>query len=287
MTRAQRNKAQAHKAPPRRMQGLTALPGSGPVRMDLPGGNWIVNVGAWQALLDDGTDQLEAGDFDQAVQTLTKALKSAPAGTPMRSRALWALGTAWAQLEKYDVAYPLHKEAVALEPQRPEYWHNLAMTCLGRHYPVEAEAAWHKCLAVEPGADLRRMALDGLCEVESGRAMRIAASPGLTVEAIRAHEPVFRAGLDAIDRHDFAAAMALFQQSAALDNCHRQSWANLGVALMASGRLDESEVALRRALQIDPAYAFAQSRMRVLEELRLAAPGVGEGGEAGALGRVG
>lgn len=168
----------------------------------------------------------------------------------------------------FDRAYDLQHEAIELNPTQCEYWYNLGLTCIYRLHPVEAEAAWRKCLELNPDADIERKALAGLEVIAKAYATRLAGNPALSVDAIRKQEPVFRGGVAALRRQDFDVAAALFRQSLDLDAGHHQSWGNLGCSLIGLQRVDEAEAALRKALELAPDYQFARDNLLALQSLR-------------------
>jgi tetratricopeptide (TPR) repeat protein len=214
----------------------------------------------------------EAGRLERAERILASLLDESPPASPLRAEAAWGLGTVFAKMDDQDAAYPLLKEAVALDGGRSEFWFNLGMTCLHRLHPYEAESAWRRCLELDPDAEVARMAREGLADIETLTKARLAANPAVTRAALREQERVYREGVAAIDRQDAARAVERFRASVALDDRHHQSWGNLGTALLLAGRLDEAEQALTRALELDPGYRHARTNLELLRRERAMGP---------------
>jgi Flp pilus assembly protein TadD len=239
--------------------------------VDLARGKWIINLTEWEAEFDRGMTELEAGRLDQAERTLRQLFDDSPAGTPMRTQAAFGLGTVYAKLEDYDQAYPLLKEAVALDPRRFEYWANLALVCGHRLRVFETERAWRKCLELGPSEDVVRMANSSLELIEQETRARLAANPQVTRQALARQERRFDDGLRALDRRDAAGAADLFRRSVAIDPMHHQSWGNLGSALVNLGQFDEGEQALEQALKLRPDYQFARFNLEIARRVRVSA----------------
>jgi Flp pilus assembly protein TadD len=51
-------------------------------------------------------------------------------------------------------------------------------------------------------------------------------------------------------------------------DCLPQPWGNLGGCLIMQERYDEAEAALRRALEVDPAYELARQNLALMPEIR-------------------
>jgi Flp pilus assembly protein TadD len=168
-------------------------------------------------------------------------------------------------------AYPLLKEAVALDPRRFEHWHNLALVCGYRRRVFETERAWRKCLKLGPTEDIARMAHASLELIEEEIRARLAANPRVTHQTLDRQERIFDDGVRALDRGDTAGAADLFRRSVAIDPMHHQSWGNLGSALVNLGQFDEGEQALEQALKLCPDYQFARFNLEIARRVRVSA----------------
>jgi Tfp pilus assembly protein PilF len=66
----------------------------------------------------------------------------------------------------------------------------------------------------------------------------------------------------------WAEAEPLLRQSIALGDVLPQPWGNLGLCLLMPRQFDAAEVALRRALEIDPSYTIARQNLAGLPAIR-------------------
>src|SRR5438128_1192106 len=74
--------------------------------------------------------------------------------------------------------------------------------------------------------------------------------------------------LDRAAQQRWAAAELLFGQTIALGEVLPQPWGNLGLCLVMQRQFDAAEVALRRALEIDPSYTTARQNLAGLPAIR-------------------
>jgi Flp pilus assembly protein TadD len=237
-------------------------------QLDLSRGEWPVDLSKWDAQFSRGMTLLEAGRTHEAEREMRELLADSPIGSPVRAEACFGLGTVYTRLEEYEQAYLLFKEATELDGGRYDYWHNLAMACIHRLRPYEAEAAWLKCLQHNPDEEALRMVRSGLDVIEQAARTRILANPEVTHEALVTQERVFDAGLKALESNDAMLAVEHFRQCVAIDPMHCQSWGNLGMSLLKMNQLEEGEHALEQALKIDPEYQFARFNLESLRRLR-------------------
>lgn len=76
------------------------------------------------------------------------------------------------------------------------------------------------------------------------------------------------AGKVALDRSEFARALALFERAQALDPAHIFSAWNVGLALFYLRRFDEAEAALERVLTIDGSERVRQKAGELIAVMR-------------------
>ncbi|MFN3946386.1 MAG: YaiO family outer membrane beta-barrel protein [Allosphingosinicella sp.] len=87
-----------------------------------------------------------------------------------------------------------------------------------------------------------------------------------------AGEELYREGVAARHAGDHRRAVALLRQLVDAEPGNADAQLQLGLALMAEGRLDEAEAALRRTLAIAPDYADARAALARLEAQRRSTP---------------
>lgn len=257
LTRQQRAKAQQHRS---KLAPSSAHPrpiGAPPVRVATPDGNWTVNVGEFDRLLDNAATLMEQGRVDEAGPLVAKALDAAPEESPMRAKAAWMLGTLYAMKKDWSNAYRLHSEAVRLDPTQPEYWFNLGLTCLNRNMVANAGIAWTRCMALGADAYMTRVVQESLPQLHRDARRHLAEQPHMTLATLAEHEVLYRQALDTLDRGDAATAHRMFLRCTELDPQHHRSWGNLGAALLALRQFEQADEAFAKALAIQPDYAFA------------------------------
>jgi TolB-like protein/Tfp pilus assembly protein PilF len=154
------------------------------------------------------------------------------------------------------------RQALATDPEFALCWAELA-----RAYTIEAGRAW---IAVDEGFEKARIAVDKALEFEpdlaEGHAMReriqetydwdfdgAEVSIGRALELAPGNSSVLdRAAILTYKLGDFEEALALSRRAVAQDPLSAAIWHNVGLIAYAAGRLDESEQAFRKALELIP-----------------------------------
>ena len=83
--------------------------------------------------------------------------------------------------------------------------------------------------------------------------------------------PVYSLGVLAENRHDVAAATALYEQSVALAPKFDSGWFNLAAMYASAGRFDDALQALDKVLALNPGAADALAMRRHVEADQAAA----------------
>ena len=96
--------------------------------------------------------------------------------------------------------------------------------------------------------------------------------PNFTLDQLIEQENIFQRGLKLMEASQWNEAGQAFQASIAMGDCLPQPWGNLGICLLMQERYDEAEVALKRALVIDPEYTIAKNNLAMLSESRWMGP---------------
>jgi tetratricopeptide (TPR) repeat protein len=232
--------------------------------------DWIVDLSAVERLIEQGNEYLiHDDDLLRAERTFKKALRLVPLGVPPRDVILYDLGTVYARGQRYEDAYQHFQAAIAVNAERPEYWFNLAMSCLHTLRLGRALRVMEQCVAMSMDDTLRHIAHKELVSMRRMVEHELSIRPkGFTVEQLIEQEDTFQEGCSAMEADRWTEAADLFRRVIAMADVLPQPWGNLGLCLLMMEQYDEGEAALRRALEIEPDYEFAQYNLATLERLR-------------------
>lgn len=232
--------------------------------------DWIFDLSAVERLIEQGDEYLtHDDDLLRAERTFKKALSLVPIGVPPRDVILYDLGTVYARGRRHEDAYQHFQAAIAVNAERPEYWFNLAMSCLHTLRLGRALRAMEQCVSMRMGDPLRRMAHKELVSLRRMVEIELSTRPeGFTVEQLIEQEDAFQEGCSAMEAERWPEAADLFRRVIDMADVLPQPWGNLGLCLLMMEQYDEGEAALRRALEIEPDYKFAQYNLAMLERLR-------------------
>jgi Flp pilus assembly protein TadD len=233
-----------------------------------------VEVSTVERLIDQGTEYLLRDDLPNAERTFKRALQLVPAGMPPCDVVLYDLGTVYARGQRTEEAYQHFKAAIAVNDKRPEYWFNLAMSCLHTLRLGRAQRALERCLELPMSFELQRMAHKELLSVQGMVARELSIRPEeFTIDQLIEQSDIFQEGCAAMEAKRWSKAAGLFRRVIEMADAIPQPQGNLGLCLLMMGKYDEAARALQRALEIEPGYEFAQHNLTMLERLRK------EGGE--------
>ncbi len=217
--------------------------------------------------------QIFQGNYAEAVATCQRLLNYLPQHAQQRVDVLDQLGTAQAMLQNFPQSYAAYTEALSLDPDNAELWFNRGMASrftsrFGRSlrdYEHAKELNIRPELAKKLGEEL-----DFAREL-AGKTLKLR-GPDFTLDQLIEQEDLFQDGLQLTEAGEWEEAEQAFRSSIAMGDCLPQPWGNLGICLMMQERYDEAEVALKRALVIDPRYTLAKSNLAALPEIRRTGP---------------
>ena len=242
---------------------------------------------------------LQGGRLDEAILVLTDAVPLA--GGERRARALYNLGLALGRSERYLDAREAFESAIKFAPSHmPSRMALAGLYFRNLNKPDRAESLYEETLDLDASYG---PAIAGLAEIEHergnndlaeeylrtsismnpsyDRARRdlaaILSETGRIDEARRELNWIMENGSDKVEAAyqlgrieynagNFDAAITYYNNSFAFsDGKHAMSLNNLGLALKAAGKLDESRAAFHNAVGIDPDYANAFYNLGLLE----------------------
>ncbi len=183
------------------------------------------------------------------------------------------LGLAHGMLQHFEESYALFTEAVSLDPTNAELWYNHGLACEFTTRFAQATHSYERAIKFLGSAS-------GELSQKLARALEM--SRKQVEEAVKLYEgritPAqyfelekhFMYGMSMMRQEKWKEAEQSFRQLIALGGYLPQYWGNLGVSLVMQLRYDEAEVALKRALEIDPSYAMALDNLTKLPEIKRA-----------------
>ena len=209
------------------------------------------------------------------------------------------LGEVLLRKDRFAASAVHSRQALALEPEYPSAWHNLAIALLALEQPHEAEIAARRALELHPSRADTRIALaralyaqgqsDGALEqlgwaagqeqtngdvryaigrllLQMGRpgdaAQHLEAAAGLLSNDYWTHYDLGRA------RHMAGtgeAALAAFEAAARIDPTRPDALSAAGAVGLSAGNVDQARDYLERALIADPSYLPARINLGLLE----------------------
>ena len=219
--------------------------------------------------LDQATRRLAGADYPGVISTTQRVLRHTAASPEQRAAALDHLGVAHLMLQQFDAAYAALSQALALTPDDASLWYNRG---LASRFTMRFGLALHdfeRALALESDSILAQKVAEEL-QVSREMAERELAMRGrhFTLEQLIEQEELFQHGVQQMAAEVWEQAEQTFRQIIAMGDGLPQPWGNLGACLIMQQRYDEAELALQRALAIDPKYEFARYNLAALPSFR-------------------
>jgi tetratricopeptide (TPR) repeat protein len=216
-------------------------------RIDVP------DAAAARALLQQAMDAHRAGDIDAAETGYREILDR----FPHHADALHLLGTCRHQRRAGREAYELVSEAIAANPDAPEYHNTLGMILMAAGKHDLAVQCFTRALRLRPDyRDAQNNLALALSEMR-----RYAEAETVLRHAIaeRPDDPVLLTGLGRLRlfMQDIAGALACFHDALKVAPEHVGALNNIGVALNLLGDRDGAGAAFERALALDSAHVDA------------------------------
>lgn len=220
--------------------------------------------------LDQAATQLAQTNYAGTLATTQRILSRATPTRAQRVEALSYAGIAYSMLQEYDAAFTALSQALALDPNDAHLWYNRAMACRFTMRTGQSLRDFERAMHLEQDPALLEKMTDELAfsrkMAEASRALR---GLDFTLEQLIEQEELFQTGVRLMAAEQWEPTEQTFRRVIAMGDCLPQPWGNLGVCLIMQQRYDEAEIALRRALEVDPKYALARQNLAALPRMRL------------------
>jgi|GEM_PF-1087508 len=222
-----------------------------------------------EALLIDVSEHIVQKDYEKAAEICESLLNYLPKGAPQRAEVLYYYGSLQAIAQNFQQAYDAYTEALSIEPKNADLWYNRGMASVFTSRFGRSLRDYEKAAALnttpELTADIETRIKESRQLVKGALATR---GPDFTLDQLIEQEDTYQAGLSLMAQGKWQEAETALRRSIAMGDCLPQPWGNIAGCYMMQGRYDEAEAALKRALEIDPRYDLARQNLARLPEIR-------------------
>jgi len=215
--------------------------------------------------------QILQGDFAGTIDTCTPVLSHLPRRSSTRVEVLALLGLAHGMLQHYEESYDLFTEALTIDPTNAQLWYNRGLACRYTTRVGQAVRDFERAVALsehDTGELARKFAQE--LEISRRHIQEAMQEQGVhsTLDQFIEREERFMQAMSLMRLSKWEEAERAFRQIIEMGGHLPQYWGNLGVSLIMQLRYDEAEIALKQALEIDPAYPIARNNLVKLPEIR-------------------
>lgn len=233
------------------------------------------------------------GDFDRSEQLLNKASEifTDQKNVHFLSLCFIALALVNTSLEKDDGAISAYKQAIALSPENPHLWNNLARLYLKKNQGANALFAYENAIKINPGDAVAWNGLASIYDqnekteeaivaynqtiallpkINFGETNRINQNP--EVEKFYILSRIRLAALYA-KKGQYGKALDTYKQGLKLDAENAELWNEIGVLLIKMNANEDARYAISKAIEFNPEYgeaymnlAYAYARLNMPRE---------------------
>jgi len=219
--------------------------------------------------LERATQQLATGHYAGAIATAQRVLRAPIASPDQRAEAYERLGAAHMMLQQFEEAYMAVSAALEISPTDAMLWYNHGTTARYTMRIGQSLRDFERAAAL----DVDGMLSDKIAQELAFTRPLVAEALKLrgrhfTIEQLITQEELFQQAVELMQQHHWQQAEQSFRQVIALGDALPQPQGNLGLCLLMQRQFDAAEVALRRALAIDPDYTIARQNLAGLSKIR-------------------
>lgn len=212
---------------------------------------------------------IQQQQYELAAKACQHILQQKELSTKQKAEVYGYLATAEGMQQNFNRAYKAACRATALDPNDSSLWYNRSLSALLTLRIGHAVRDAEQAEAVNKNPQLTKQISDHLRRCRESAEMALAArEEGFTLDELIEQERLFHQGTELMSQKRLEEAKTAFQQTIAMSDCLPQPWGNIGAILAIEGRLDEAEIALKRALEMEPDYEYALENLAVIEKVR-------------------
>jgi tetratricopeptide (TPR) repeat protein len=211
-----------------------------------------INPDHADSMLLRGEIALHSGQFDQAVEWVSNAIKVDP-----KAEYVSTLGTVFQRAGKLEEAMKAFDKAISLQPENADFWKSIGAVLIDLNRPDEALSALERALGLRPRY-VDAANLSGLILHRKERYSEALERFNLSLE-VRPDQAdaLYMRALAYLNLKRFEEARADNYQSYLLNQQNADTTNNLGTALQNLGRYEESLEWFDRAIALRPDFALS------------------------------
>lgn len=197
-----------------------------------------------------GRAQVESGDYDTAIRTLSEALEVTPREHATDS--LVVLGWLMCKKGRFEEAVRYGNKAIELKPEVSEAWVIVGMALGNLGHLTEAEKYLKRAVDLDPNSAPAHSEL-GLVMAQAGRPDEAIICYKRAMQlAPEFAEPCSNLGVLYMSKGDYLSAEQVLRESIRLEPERAVNYFRLGAVLAELGRKTDAAAQLKRAIELDP-----------------------------------
>lgn len=195
-----------------------------------------------------GVLDMQSGDNVKALERLLRASELQPGAVNILSN----LGSAQRRLGKFEDALATYQKAISLDPAHAECYHNMGVALRAQKRNDEAVICFRKAIELRPNYVEAIRNLTAI-EIENGNWQQAMHSSQLAANANPADLPAhLKLAECQMKLKQFPDAIVAFRKVLEIDATQTVALNGLGLALKATGELEQAKETLEKVLQLDP-----------------------------------
>ncbi|MCP4115708.1 MAG: tetratricopeptide repeat protein [Desulfobacteraceae bacterium] len=210
--------------------------------------------------VDHALGFVERGDLKEGKKLLTKLKKK----HRLHPHVLYGIGVLAAFTKEYDLAIQSFNKAIEIAPDLVEAHYNMGVAYQKQFIIPEMITAYRQVIKYgESGSYTVHHAQDMLSKLEQ----RMRDDEGISLDEYIKGSQFFEQGFKYMQSQDWEAAITEFKSAIKLTPNHPQSYGNMGICYMSTGKKQDALDAFDKAIELDPSYEPALINRKIAEGL--------------------